>query len=220
MKLYTYYRSTAAYRVRIALHYKNFAYESIPVNLLESEQFNIEYSAVNPQMRVPTLIDSDNNSELVLGQSIAILEYLEEKYPEPALLPKDIHLRAQVRAFCQLIACDMHPLNNSGVLQYIRKVFSQDKEEVNAWYFHWLTKGFDALEILLKDNEGPFCFGEQLTMADICLIPQIYNAFRFEFPMNAYPKLSAIYQHCLPLKAFDAAKPENQADAGTIDLSK
>lgn len=224
MKLYTYYRSTAAYRVRIGLNLKNIAYESIPINLLESQQFGIEYSAINPQMRVPTLIDStsdkDRNDEFVLGQSIAILEYLEEKFPEPALLPKDILQRAKVRSFCQLIACDIHPLNNSSVLQYLRKNFHQEKEGVDAWYHHWLTKGFDALEILLKDNEGPFCFGETLTMADICLIPQIYNAFRFEFSMNAYPQLLAIYQHCLPLKAFDMAKPENQLDAGTVDLSK
>lgn len=220
MKLYTYYRSTAAYRVRIALNYKNIAYESIPVNLLESEQFGIEYSAINPQMRVPTLIDSDGNHEFFLGQSMAILEYLEEKFPEPALLPQNILQRAKMRSLCQLIACDIHPLNNVGVLQYLRKNFHQEKEGVDAWYFHWLTKGFDALEILLEDNTGPFCFGETLTMADICLIPQIYNAFRFEFPMNAYPKLLAIYQHCMPLKAFDKAKPENQSDAGTVNLSK
>lgn len=212
IQLYTYYRSSAAYRVRIALHYKNIEHELISVNLLEGKQLNSDYAAVNPQMRVPTFVDND----FVFGQSLAILEYLEEKYPQPALLPKGLIERAKVRCIAQLIASDIHPLNNWGVLQYLKKNFHQDQVGVNEWYFHWLKKGFDALETLLSDPKNPktvFCYGDSLTMADICLIPQIYNAFRFEFPMMNYPRLLAIYEHCLTLACFDKARPENQKDA-------
>jgi maleylacetoacetate isomerase len=211
MKLYTYYRSTAAYRVRIALNYKQIAYESIPVNLLEGKQFNSDYAAVNPQMRVPTLVDG----KLVLGQSMAILEYLEEKYPTVSLLPDGLTERAQVRFIAQLIASDIHPLNNTGVLKYLKETLHQDQKAVTAWYHHWLKTGFDALETLLSGEnvKGNFCFGESVTLADVCLIPQISNAFRFEFSMDAYPRLMEIYHHCLTLPAFDKARPENQADA-------
>lgn len=209
MKLYTYYRSTAAYRVRIALNYKQIDYEAIPVNILEGQQLKSEYSEINPQMRVPTFIDGS----FVVGQSIAILEYLEEKYPKPSLLPNDIEQRAQVRAVAQLIACDIHPLNNAGVLNYLKNSLHHEQNEINEWYFNWLEKGFNALEILLSAQKGPFCFGEAVTLADICLVPQIYNAFRFRFSMDAYPRLLAINEHCLNLPYFVKAKPENQPDA-------
>lgn len=209
MKLYTYYRSTAAYRVRIALNYKQIDCELFPINLLDEKQFDSDYEAVNPQMRVPTLIDEGS----IIGQSMAILEYLEEKYPKPALLPEDIEQRAKVRFIAQLIACDIHPLNNVGVLKYLKQTLHQEQKAVNDWYHHWLKKGFDALETLLSSNKGDFCFGESLTLADVCLIPQISNAFRFEFPMEPYPRLMEIYQHCLTLPCFEKARPENQVDA-------
>jgi maleylacetoacetate isomerase len=209
MKLYTYYRSTAAYRVRIALNYKQVDYDSIPVNLLEGKQFNQDYEAVNPQMRVPTLVDGT----FILGQSMAILEYLEEKYPKPALLPDDLAERAQVRFIAQLIASDIHPLNNVSVLNYLKQTLHHDQKTVNEWYFNWLEKGFNALETLLAAKKGPFALGDTLTIADVCLIPQISNAFRFGFSMDAYPRLLDINEHCLTLPFFEKAKPENQADA-------
>ncbi len=209
IKLYTYYRSTAAYRVRIALNYKHIEHELLPVNLLDDKQFDAAYQTVNPQMRVPTLVDND---ETVIGQSMAILEYLDEKYPKPALLPEKLTGRAQVRFVAQLIASDIHPLNNVGVLKYLKQTLHHDQKAVNEWYFHWLKKGFDALDVLLSKQKGAFCFGDSLTLADICLIPQIYNAFRFEFSMEAYPRLLEIYQHCLTLPFFDKARPENQPD--------
>lgn len=208
MKLYTYYRSTAAYRVRIALNYKQIDYELIPVNLLQGNQFNSDYKTVNPQMRVPTLVDGS----FILGQSMAILEYLEEKYPKPALLPDDLVERAQVRFIAQLIATDIHPLNNISVLNYLKNNLHQNQQTVNEWYFNWLEKGFNALETLLAAKKGLFSLGDTLTMADVCLIPQIYNAFRFGFSMDAYPKLLEINEYCLTLPFFEKAKPENQPD--------
>jgi maleylacetoacetate isomerase len=220
LTLYTYYRSTAAYRVRIALNYKQIEHHLVPVNLLEAEQLTEEYVAINPQMRVPTLLDGD----FKLGQSLAILEYLEEKYPDLPLLPEDINQRARVRMISQLVASDIHPLNNVGVLKYLKTHFNQEQSAVNRWYYHWIRKGFDALEKLLFDSDRVkkqlFCVGNTVTLADLCLIPQIYNAFRFEFPMGNYPHLLEIYHHCLTLEAFDAARPENQLDAVSIDLSK
>lgn len=220
IKLYTYYRSTAAYRVRIALNHKKIEHELIPVNLLQGQQLSQEYAEINPQMRVPTLVDGN----FVLGQSMAILDYLEEKFPEYALLPQDIQLSAKVKAVAQLIACDIHPLNNVGVLNYLKEHFKQDQTAVNTWYHHWIKKGFDALEKLLIDwqdsTENKFCIGNILTMADVTLIPQIYNAFRFNFPMDDYPRLLAIYEHCLTLEAFDKARPENQLDALPVVLGK
>lgn len=220
LTLYTYYRSTAAYRVRIALNYKQIEHHLVPVNLLDAEQLTEEYATINPQMRVPTLLDGD----FKLGQSLAILEYLEEKYPDLPLLPEDINQRARVRMISQLVASDIHPLNNVGVLKYLKTHFNQEQSAVNRWYHHWIRKGFDALEKLLFDSDRVkkqlFCVGNTVTLADLCLIPQIYNAFRFEFPMENYPHLLEIYHHCLTLEAFDAARPENQLDAVSIDLSK
>lgn len=209
MKLYTYYRSTAAYRVRIALNYKQVPHELIPINLIENQQHDAAYKQLNPQQRVPTLIDGD----LSIGQSMAMLEYLEEKYPKPSLLPKDLANRARVRYLSQIIVCDMHPLNNAGSLQFLKQEFHHSQEETMTWYFHWLRNGFDALEaIISKTSEGEYSLGKEISVADICLIPQIYNAFRFGFDMSNYPTLLAVNDHCLTLEFFDKARPENQLD--------
>lgn len=211
MQLYSYYRSTAAYRVRIALHYKKLTYQSIPIDLSQGKQLETEYRVHNPQGRVPTLIDG----ELETGQSMAILEYLEEQYPQPPLLPSDVKGRVWVRCFSQIIACDMHPLNNMGPLKFLREEFKFSEEQIVQWYHHWLKQGFDALEMLLEKNKNRqnFCWGHLPTFADICLIPQVYNANRFNFSMTNYPLISAVNQFCLQLPYFENAKPENEPDA-------
>jgi maleylacetoacetate isomerase len=207
MKLYTYFRSSAAYRVRIALSLKCLAYESVPVHLLKKEQSAPEYLAINPQGRVPAL----DTGEAVLIQSPAILEYLEEIYPEPSLLPSDPVARARVRAVCALIACDIHPLNNVGVLRYLKRTFGQEQAAIDDWYRHWIVEGFQALEQLIEP--GPFAFGSSPTLADAYLVPQVYNAVRLRMPMELYPKITAVDRACSGLDAFKAAAPEVQADA-------
>ena len=207
MKLYTYFRSSAAYRVRIALNLKGLAYESVPIHLLKKEQSAPQYLAVNPQGRVPAL----DLGDAVLIQSPAILEYLEEVFPEPALLPADPLARARVRAVCALIACDIHPLNNVGVLRYIKRAFGQEQTAIDAWYRHWIVEGFRALDQLIEP--GPFAFGPAPTLADVYLAPQVYNARRFNIPMEPYPKIAAADAACAALDAFKAAAPEAQADA-------
>ncbi|MCO7227217.1 maleylacetoacetate isomerase [Pleionea sp. CnH1-48] len=213
LKLFGYWRSTAAYRVRIALNIKQVPYENLSVHLVKDggEQHKSEYRALNPQGLVPTLVDG----ELKLSQSMAILEYLEEKYPSPALLPANLQLRAEIRAFCQMIACDIHPLNNLRVLKYLAGPLSVADEQKNQWYAHWITEGFKAVESLASQysDKGPFCFGRELSMADMCLIPQIYNAHRFNVPLDAFPRLVSINEHCLSLAAFRDALPESQPDA-------
>lgn len=211
MQLYTYYRSTAAYRVRIALHYKGISYESIPVNLPHDEQMQQNYRQHNPEGRVPTLVDG----AFELGQSAAILEYLEEKYPNPTILPLDIQKRAWVRYLAQIIISDIHPLNNIGVLKFLQGPLGQDQAHVMEWYHHWLKLGFDTIETMLTNNPDSdnFCCGTHVTMADICLIPQVYNAYRFEFPMTAYPSILRIHDHCLSLPYFAKSRPEVQVDA-------
>ncbi len=204
--LYNYYRSSASYRVRIALNYKNLPYECKTVNLIKDggEQHAAEYLKLNPQGLVPTLTDGD----LVLTQSIAILEYLEEVYPEPSLLPQGALERANVRAVVDLIACDTHPLNNLRVLQYLKNELDVNDEQKTKWYQHWIAKSFTALEkILQKHIAGSYCFGDQVTMADICLIPQVYNAHRFKCAMQDYPRINQINKHCLTLSAFVDASP-------------
>lgn len=208
MKLYTYFRSSAAYRVRIALALKAVAYESLPVNLLKGAQDEAAFKAVNPQGRVPAVvIDGD-----VLIQSPAILEYLEEVYPEPPLLPPQPLDRAKVRAACSLIACDIHPLNNIGVLRYLKRRMGQDQASIDAWYAYWVREGFNALENLLQP--GPFAFGPQPTLADVYLVPQVYNARRLNVSLDDCPKIRAVDAACAAIPAFVAARPENQNDAG------
>lgn len=208
--LYSYYRSTAAYRVRIALNYKEIPYQIVPVNLRENAQLSGDYRLHNPQSRVPTLVCDGWH----LGQSSAILEYLEETKPTPALLPRDAKGRAWVRYFSQIIISDMHPLNNSGVLKYLEHELKQSEDNILCWYHHWLGLGFAALEALIvaEDVTNNFCYGDTPTLADVCLIPQLYNAKRFQFALDAYPNLCRIESHCLDLPAFLAASPARQPD--------
>lgn len=211
LRLYTFHRSTAAYRVRIALNYKQIPHELVSVNLTKGEQRSSEYKEQNPQGRVPTLVDG----HFKVGQSAAILEYLEEKYPERPLLPNDIQARAWVRYLSQVVVSDMHPImQNSSVVAYLKAKHGLTEEQVQKWYFHWLETGFNALEENLKAHPacGNFCYGETPTFADLCLIPQVYNAHKFNFPMGRYPTLQRIYEHCSTLDYFEQAKPENQFD--------
>ena len=211
MKLYSYFRSSAAYRVRIALNLKGLPAEIVPVHLVKNggEQHSAEYCQLNASELVPTLIDDT----FALSQSLSILEYLDEKYPEPALLPKQLQQRALIRAFSQNIACDIHPLNNLRVLQYLQNVFALSEGEKSTWYKHWIELGMRSLEAQLTESNGQFCFGEQATFADCCLIPQVYNAKRFNIDVSVFPKIESIYQHCMTLDAFQQAAPEAQIDA-------
>jgi maleylacetoacetate isomerase len=206
-KLYTYFRSSAAYRVRIALALKRVAYDSLPVNLLKGEHKSEAYAAVNPQKRVPSLDIGDT----VLLQSPAILEYLDEVYPDPPLLPFGAVQRAKVRAVCSMIACDIHPLNNAGTLAYLKGVLGHDQAAVDAWYAHWIREGLSAVEQLLEP--GPFAFGSRVTMADLYLVPQVFNARRFNVPLDPYPRIVAVDAACADIEAFRAAAPGQQPDA-------
>lgn len=208
MKLYSYFRSSAAYRVRIALNLKTLPYETEAVHLVKNEQQLACYRALNPSQLVPTLLDQDQT----FTQSLSILEYLEERYPAKALLPKDLVERAKVRAFAQSIACDIHPINNLRVLKYLQNDLAISNEQKTLWYRHWILEGFHSLEMQLQHSNGQFCFGSQPTFADCCLIPQVYNAKRFKIDLSAFPKIESIYQHCLTLPAFLNATPEQQPD--------
>jgi maleylacetoacetate isomerase len=210
VKLYSYFRSSAAYRARIALNLKGLPYETESIHLTKGggRQHTPEYRAVNPQGRVPALA-LDNGDVLI--QSLAMIEYLDEIHPAPPLLPKDPVARAHVRAAAQVIACDIHPLNNTSPLFYLKTTLKHDQETINAWYAHWVTVGFAAFEALIKP--GPYCFGAQPGLADICLVPQVANARRFNVPLDKFPKIVAIDAACQKLPAFDKARPENQPDA-------
>jgi len=210
MKLYSYYRSSAAYRVRIALNLKGIAYETAPIHLVKDGGHNRrpEYRAINPQMRVPALVTPSGE---VLIQSLAIIDYLDEIHPAPALLPKDPIARARARALAQIVACDIHPLNNTSPLRYLKRVMHQEQAAIDAWYHHWITEGFEAIEALVRP--GPYCCGNEVTIADICLVPQVYNARRLKVPLDKFPKIVAIDAACVALPAFDRARPENQPDA-------
>lgn len=208
MKLYDYYRSSASYRVRIALNIKNISYETLSVHLVNNggEQHLPDYLELNPQGLVPTL----NENGHILSQSLAIIEYLEEMNPSPALLPQTPLGRAQVRSMALLIACDIHPLNNLRILDRLKTQFKADDQAIKAWYHHWLKQGFDALEKRLQSmpHKHPVCYGHEVSVADLCLIPQVYNAHRFEFNMDDYPLINAINEHCLGLPAFREAAPD------------
>jgi maleylacetoacetate isomerase len=210
VKLYTYFRSSAAYRVRIALNLKNLSHEVAAIHLSAGggQHKTPEYRAVNPQMRVPALALDDGR---VLTQSLAIIEYLDEVYPQPKLLPEDPVARAQVRGAAQLIACDIHPLNNTSVLNYLKGPLRHDQNTVNTWYHHWIIGGFEGLEAMLQP--GPYAFGDNVTLADVCLVPQVFNARRFKVPLDRFPKIVAVDAACGKLAAFEAARPENQPDA-------
>ncbi|MEZ5839429.1 MAG: maleylacetoacetate isomerase [Hyphomicrobiales bacterium] len=210
MRLFTYFRSTAAFRVRIALNFKGIAHELVPVHLLRGggEHRAPDYLRLNPQGRVPALALDDNT---VLMQSLAILEYLEETHPEPALLPAEPLARARVRAVADIIACDIHPLNNTSVLGYLKSEIGADQAAVDRWYAHWVSSNFTAIE---KVIEGPrFCFGDRPSLADVCLVAQVFNAHRFNVPLDAFPKIVAVNDHCSAIAAFAAAHPSRQPDA-------
>lgn len=208
MKLYDYFRSSACYRVRIALNLKKISYEKIPIHLVNNggEQYHADYQTLNPQALVPTL---DENGH-ILTQSLAIIEYLEDICPEPPLLPKNPLAKAQVRSLALLIACDMHPLNNLRVRHFLEKNLAADGAIIIDWQHHWLKRGFDAFEAQLskRHHPGKTCYGNEPSLADICLIPQVYNAKRLEFSLEAYPRIQAIDQYCRSLPAFQLAGPE------------
>jgi maleylacetoacetate isomerase len=210
VKLYSYFRSSAAYRVRIALNLKGLAYDTVPVHLVKDGGHNRrpEFRAVNPQMRVPALVTPTGD---VLIQSLAIIEYLDETHPEPPLLPKDSIARAQARALAEIVACDIHPLNNIGPLRYLKRELHQEQAAIDAWYHHWVLAGFEALEALVRP--GPYACGGAVTVADLCLVPQVYNARRLNVPLDKFSKIVAIDAACLALPTFDRARPENQPDA-------
>jgi maleylacetoacetate isomerase len=218
-RLYTYWRSSAAYRVRIALALKGLEYESVPKHLLRDggEQHMPGYLAVNPQGLVPALADDD----FVIPQSLAICEYLEEIHPEPRLLPGSARDRATIRGMAMAVACDTHPLNNLSVLAYLRREFGADDAAVNRWVAHWIDRGFSALERWVGSLPGAAvdvaqqraCCGDAPTLADVCLVPQMFNARRFRIDVTPYPRLVAICAHLDALPAFLSARPEHQPDA-------
>lgn len=212
-KLYSYFRSSASYRVRIALNYKNLPYSLEGVHLVKEggQQHKPEYLKLNPQGLVPCLIEDDK----IFTQSLAIMEYLEEAYPKPPILPSDKFDRAYVRSLSLMIACEIHPLNNLSVLQYLKNELEVSDEQKQRWYCHWIHKYFKAFEARLKasPDTGDFCFGEAPTMADMCLVPQVYNANRFDCPLDEFPIISRINENCINLPAFATAHPDKQADA-------
>jgi len=210
LKLYSFFRSSAAYRARIALNLKGLAYETIAVHLSKDggKHKSAEYRAINPQMRVPSLALPSGD---VLIQSLAMIEYLDEAYPNPPLLPPDPIQRAHVRGVAQIIACDIHPLNNTSALNYLKNKLGHDQTAVDAWYASWIIAGFDAVEALIKP--GPYAFGSEVTLADVCLVPQVANARRFKVSLDRHPKIVAVADACAKLSAFERARPENQPDA-------
>ena len=213
LRLYGYWRSSAAYRVRIALNYKRLEWQSIPTHLMRGggEQHEASYLSRNPQGLVPTLADG----EFLLGQSLAIIEYLDETRPQPPLVPADPQSRATVRAMALAIACDVHPLNNLRVLQYLRRELGADEDTVTRWVRHWIGQGFTALEawIVRHSADGRHCYGDAVSLADVCLVPQVYNARRFALDLTPFPRLAAVAAALEALPAFASARPELQPDA-------
>jgi maleylacetoacetate isomerase/maleylpyruvate isomerase len=211
MLLYTYFRSSAAFRVRIALNLKQLGYEPIAVCLPKGGHRQDSYGAINPQKLVPALIDEGN----LLTQSLAIMEYLEEKHPEPPLLPQDFLERARVRSLALLVACEIHPLNNLRVLQHLKRSLGQTEEGINTWYRHWVAEGLAKFEASLANTAatGKFCHGNSPTLADCCLVPQIFNAKRYECDLAPYPVAMRVFDACMQLEAFDKAQPMKQPDA-------
>ena len=212
LNLYGYYRSTAAYRVRIALDLKGVDYDQIPVHLVRGggEQHSPEYRRKNPAGLVPALETEDG----VITQSLSIIDYIDRRWPEPALLPEPEMDRAWVYALALDICCDLHPLNNLRVLKYLTGDLGLSEDDKLRWYRHWIATGFAAIEQKLEQAEsGDFCHGDQPSLADCCLVPQVYNAHRFNCPMDAYPRINRIHAHCSELPAFAASHPDNQPDA-------
>lgn len=221
MKLYNFWRSGTSHRLRIALNLKGLPVEYLAVHLGKEEHLNDAFKAINPQQLVPALVldgaeaDSGDGSSHTLIQSPAIIEWLEERYPNPALLPADQLARAQVRAMAALVGCDIHPVNNRRILEYLRKQFGADEAAINAWCGTWIAAGFDALEALIASpvSEVRYCFGNTPTVADVYLIPQVESARRFKVDLTRWPKIMAIDAHCATLAAFADAAPARQPDA-------
>ena len=213
MKLYTFFRSSASFRVRIALNLKGLSYEQVPIHLRRGggEQFTARYKQINPQSLLPTLESEDR----YLTQSLAIVEYLEEQYPTPPLLPKNAADRALVRSMALVIACEVHPIQNLRVLNYVKKEYNQTDEQVNRWALHWIDLGLASLEQMIgaQTARGNFCFGDTPTLADICLVPQLGNARRFGCDLSRYPDILSIEKVCIAIPAFADAAPEKQPDA-------
>jgi maleylpyruvate isomerase len=211
MKLYGYFRSSASYRVRIALNMKGLDYDQVSVHLAKGKQYDREFSAISPQNLVPVLEDDGQ----LLYQSLAIIQYLEEKFPEPRLLPKDSPGRNRVRSLALISACEIHPLNNTRVLAYLTDALKVTEEQKNAWYRHWVTVGFTALEkrLATEKETGTFCHGDAPGFADITLVPQVANANRFKVDLIPFPTIRRINDECLKLDAFRKAMPANQPDA-------
>ncbi|GAB6079302.1 maleylacetoacetate isomerase [Hydrogenophilus thermoluteolus] len=216
-RLYSYFRSSAAYRVRIALELKGIPYEIVPVNLLQGEQKRETHKARHPAGLVPVLeVTTADGHTQRLTQSLAIIEYLDEIHPTPPLLPADPFARAQVRALAQLVACEIHPVNNLRVLNYLTGTLGVDEANKLAWYRHWIAEGLAALEAMVTAAEnpgGPFAWGDSPTLADCCIVPQLFNARRFECDLTPYPRLTAIEAACQKLPAFQKAAPATQPDA-------
>jgi maleylacetoacetate isomerase len=210
VKLYTYFRSSAAFRVRIALNLKGLAYEPVFVHLAKGEHRAGAYAKVNPQALLPTL-ELDDGTRLT--QSLAIIEYLDDKHPQKPLVPKDAQQRARVRSLSYLIASEIHPLNNLRVLQHLKRALNQSEDQVNAWYRHWIADGLAKLEAELASSKGRFCHGDTPTMADCCLVPQIFNAKRYQSDLAPYPQTMRVFEACMHLEAFDRAQPSKQPDA-------
>ena len=213
LTLYTFFRSSAAYRVRIALNLKGIAYEPKFIWLPDGEHQKDPYTSINPQALVPTLVDGPN----ILNQSMAIIEYLDETQSGPKLLPADAIGRARARSLAQLIACEIHPINNLRVLKYLRGTLKQDEEGVNSWYRHWVSEGLAAYETQLQDGKsGTYSHGDAVSIADVCLVPQIYNANRFKVDLAPFPQTMAIHDRLLKLPAVAAAQPDTQPDAARL----
>lgn len=212
MKFYSYHRSSAAYRVRIALNLKEIAHTLVPVNLLKGEHTEAPYTDKQPQGLVPCLETSDGR---FLSQSGAILQYLDTMYPQQPLSPQDPFESAQVRSMVDLIACDIHPIDNLRVLKYLTQKLNVNDDDKTIWYQHWVDKGFQALEGQIK--AAPYSLGNTISLVDLYLIPQVYNALRFNVNMQQYPNIAKVYENCNQLPAFDAAKPENQIDFPKTD---
>lgn len=214
IKLYGYWRSTASYRARIALNLKGVDYEYVPVHLVNNggEQHSEQYTRLNPAHLVPTLVDEDE--DIILNQSLAIIEYIDEKYDNGVrLVPEHSTERARVRALAQDIASDIQPLGNLRVLNLLKEKYHAGQEDAAQWAAHWIKLGFDGIEQRLQTQAGKYCFDFDVTLADVCLVPQVYNARRFDIDMQTYPLINRIAQNCEKLSAFEKARPENQVDA-------
>ena len=210
MKLYTYFRSSAAFRVRIALNLKGLKYEPVFVHLAKGEHRQPQYAQVNPQALLPTL-ELDDGTRLT--QSLAIIEWLEEKQPTPPLLPPDPFAKARVRSLSYLVASEIHPLNNLRVLQHLKRALGQTQEQIDTWYRYWIADGLAKLEAELAGSSGKFCHGDSPGMADCCLVPQIFNAKRYSSDLAPYPTTMRVFENCMKLEAFDRAQPSKQPDA-------